>query len=114
MVEINKFKHFNIYKNLASNKQNFITTLIQIIRIYWDQSNYLGFKTKSWIQHFLLTFLLESNIFCSRGHMNFQVLNQDFQKQKRNKTKFMEAIKTTTKIPDFEGKLNELFSQGRK
>ena len=63
---------------------------------------------------FLFPRLLNPTFFVQEGHMNFQVLNQDFQKQKRNKTKFMEAIKTTTKIPDFEGKLNELFSQGRK
>ena len=63
---------------------------------------------------FCFVVFLNPRFFVQESQMNFQVLNQDFQKQKRKKTKFMEAIKTTTKIPDFESKLNDVFSQGRK
>ena len=66
------------------------------------------------IHKFLIHKFLNPRFFVQESQMNFQVSNQDFQKQKRKKTKFMEAIKTTTKIPDFESKLNDVFLQGRK
>ena len=69
---------------------------------------------KFWFHKFWFHKFLNPRFFVQESQMNFQVSNQDFQKQKRKKTKFMEAIKTTTKIPDFESKRNAVLSQGRK